>query len=173
MEATKTQEKRCPKCDCTKPLAAFYRDKTRKDGVQRVCKPCTNRAAKEWARANPDKAAASIRKYRHTKPEALAATHRRHRLANLGKFAAREQSRRAGKRHAVPRWVDQGAIATVYSKAQELSAILGIELNVDHVVPLQSKLVCGLHVHDNLQLLASEINQSKGNHHWPDMPGEV
>jgi len=52
---------------------------------------------------------------------------------------------------------------TVYRRA-------GIEAHVDHIVPLQSKLVCGLHTPDNLTVLLARENISKGNRVWPDMP---
>ena len=72
------------------------------------------------------------------------------------------------KRTAVVSWHKQEKeqIEKLYSKAKEL----GFE--VDHIVPLQSKKVCGLHAFSNLQLLASDLNKSKGNRRWPDMPGE-
>jgi hypothetical protein len=42
--------------------------------------------------------------------------------------------------------------------------------HVDHIVPLVSKFVCGLHCEANLQLLPGPENQRKGNRVWPDMP---
>ena len=72
------------------------------------------------------------------------------------------------KRTSVVSWHKQEKeqIKKLYSKAKEL----GFE--VDHIVPLQSEKVCGLHTFSNLQLLDSDLNKSKGNRRWPDMPGE-
>jgi hypothetical protein len=74
--------------------------------------------------------------------------------------------RRAVEKLAFPKWANLESIELVYKKAH----LLGLE--VDHVVPLQSELVCGLHTWDNLQLLGREENIKKGNRVWPDMPGE-
>lgn len=94
----------------------------------------------------------------------MAEVKRRYRLANLSKDAAESAKKRADRIRATPVWVDVSALQTHYIKAQEWN------MHVDHIVPLRSKLVCGLHVPWNLQLLAGPENLAKGNRHWPDMP---
>lgn len=67
-------------------------------------------------------------------------------------------------RKARPKWQKSIEITTYY----RLARIFGLE--VDHIVPIKSNLVCGLHCLDNFQLLTREQNASKGNRFWPDMP---
>ena len=39
--------KHCPECDTTKPVKDFYRDRARRDGLNRVCKPCANKSKRQ------------------------------------------------------------------------------------------------------------------------------
>lgn len=76
-----------------------------------------------------------------------------------------ERRRISSKLSATPAWADLEAIRAIYDLADEIGNV-----HVDHIVPLRSKLVCGLHVHWNLQILSPQENMSKGNWWWPDMP---
>jgi len=64
--------------------------------------------------------------------------------------------RRAAKLERTPSWVDHEAISRIY-----LFCPNGYE--VDHIIPLQGKLVSGLHVPDNLQYLTCTENRIKYN----------
>lgn len=66
--------------------------------------------------------------------------------------------------HLAPEWGRKDLIQIVYRKAKEYG------MEVDHIVPLKHPLVCGLHVWHNLQLLDRNLNRSKRNLAWPDMP---
>lgn len=57
----------------------------------------------------------------------------------------------------IPPWADKNKINEFYIIARKSG------LTVDHIIPLKGKLVSGLHVHDNLQLLPASVNSSKGN----------
>lgn len=87
--------------------------------------------------------------------------------SNPAKASENVARRDAQKLRAMPAWADRGQIKAIYDAAAGRRAA-GIECEVDHIVPLRSPYVCGLHVAANLQLLESRSNKAKGNRHWPD-----
>lgn len=66
-------------------------------------------------------------------------------------------------RIATPVWSDRKAIALIYEEARKLSRETGIQHHVDHIYPLRSPLVSGLHVAANLRIITASENCSKGN----------
>lgn len=87
-------------------------------------------------------------------------------MANPEKDRAIQASRKARKLQATPAWADREAIAAVYAEADRLTRETGIPHHVDHIVPLQSPVVSGLHVHWNLRPLPAPDNFKKGNRYW-------
>lgn len=63
----------------------------------------------------------------------------------------------------MPNWADRDAIKAIYRKCAEITKATGIDHEVDHIVPLRGKNVCGLHIHQNLQILTREENARKSN----------
>jgi hypothetical protein len=63
---------------------------------------------------------------------------------------------------ATPRWADLNAIQDIYLQAAEFRRH-GVNIHVDHIIPLRGKYVSGLHVENNLQLLSAKENYSKSN----------
>lgn len=86
------------------------------------------------------------------------------RRENQWMLTANQAKRRVAVLRATPAWADTVKIRQFFESASHLG------LTVDHIVPIVSPLVCGLHVEHNLQLLTKSVNSSKGNKFWPDMP---
>jgi hypothetical protein len=70
----------------------------------------------------------------------------------------------------MPLWADPHAIEEIYAEARRLQRETGIPHHVDHIVPLRSVLVCGLHWEGNLAVVEKTVNLRKSNKHWPEMP---
>jgi hypothetical protein len=71
--------------------------------------------------------------------------------------------RRAREKRAMPSWANKEKMAAIYAEAVRLTRETGIVYHVDHIYPLQSDWVCGLHCETNLQILTAAENQSKSN----------
>ena len=87
-----------------------------------------------------------------TRPERRAALVRHH--------AAK---RRTAKMNRTPPWADVAAIRAFYDEAARLTKLTGEQHHVDHIIPLQGKLVSGLHVENNLQVIPWLENIVKRN----------
>ena len=160
--------KRCNKCSEKKPLIEFYKLKHGAKGVFGQCIVCHNKRAKELRDLKPKEThSKKAKNYLDNNPEARERARQRSRdwrKNNLSYDAFRASMRRQAVKQATPLWVNFDEIQMIYKKAN----FFGFE--VDHVVPIRSKIVCGLNVPANMQLLHKSLNSSKGNRHWPDMP---
>lgn len=183
--------KSCAKCKVERQLFDFAKDAKRKDGLQPYCKDCNkayrkakqddiaayreaNRADyrernKAWRAANPDKVKErNTNSYRANKQANINRV-REWQKANPDKHCEIQVRRYASIKSSQPAWADREAIALVYKTASEMRRS-GADVHVDHIVPLRSKFVCGLHVSVNLQIIDRRENQIKNNRLWPDMP---
>jgi hypothetical protein len=123
-----------------------------------------------WRAKNKDRIAEKARAYAAANPDLIKKISERYRKRNLAYYASRAASHRAGLIRATPIWARDFFIEEAYHLAALRTKITGYEWHVDHIVPLRSTLVCGLHVEHNLQVIPGSVNQSKNNRHWPDMP---
>ena len=121
-----------------------------------------------------DKIIARVSEYYKKNPEVNRIASKKYREATPAKQAAKAARYRVRKRKAMPEWAydefEQLFISEIYDLARLRSKMLGIDYHVDHIVPIKSSLVCGLHCSDNLQILSGKENSAKRNHYWPDMP---
>ena len=133
---------------------------------------------KKWNLANPEYSKKYSRKYYAMNPERVIGYVLKHHSKNKDRLKAaarawvlanphiineRVRKRTAMKRRAVPAWYDKTSVKKIYLQASWLSLATGIPHQVDHIVPLKNKLVCGLHCADNLQILTKTENTQKGN----------
>lgn len=80
------------------------------------------------------------------------------------------EKRRAAKLRATPKWADFEKMFDIFLEAAVREHRTQIKHHVDHIVPLVSDIVCGLHCEQNLQVLTACENMAKHNYRWPDMP---
>ena len=125
-----------------------YRSEHRIEMIAASCK---------WGKKNRDKTRAASRKYYEANSAIVKARVTAFNRDHPEKANARNALRRSRKLNATPIWVDRAALLEIYTEATDRN------LTVDHIVPLQHPLVCGLHVPWNLQLLTSSENSRKGN----------
>lgn len=81
------------------------------------------------------------------------------RKTNRLRLNAVEALRRSTKLNATPKWLTKDHLKEI--EQFYIDCPKGHE--VDHIVPLQGKTVCGLHVPWNLQILTASANRSKTN----------
>ena len=111
---------------------------------------------KAWKEANLEKVKANRKAYYEANREKERNAHQNWARANPEKVRARAAKRRAAKLQATPAWADLKKIEEIY-----LNCPPGY--HIDHVFPLKSPIMCGLHTELNLQYLPAKENLSKGN----------
>jgi len=158
--------KQCTKCGEAKSLAMFYKALTRPDGHLAQCKNCVKRQQQQYKDANRDRISAyQNQRYQKNRAEILK-RNETWRLANMAKQVARVTRYKQRRRNAAPHWLtgeDNARILAKYKEATWMTASSGIKHHVDHIVPLQGKTVCGLHVPWNLRVIPARENQKKFN----------
>lgn len=173
-------QKTCNKCQQTKPLHQFSKNRTAKFGVSSCCKVCQSAYNKTYREKNREALLQADRdRYENNREELKAKSaaykqrnkeyyleyNRTYYKQNKHKFLAANSKRRGVVSQATPSWLSEEQkceIENLYWFAQDLRAVSGETYHVDHIIPLQGKDVCGLHVPWNLQILPADINLQKG-----------
>lgn len=155
--------KTCPKCGVEKSLSLFNKNRNRKDGVSCYCKECVQANSKQHYELNKEKRLAQTQSYYRINKDTYTSYKQSWRNANRAKDRYASSKRRAAEKAAIPPWFESEKVAIVFEKAKAFC------MQTDHIVPLVSDKVCGLHCWANLQLLDAPLNQAKSNREWPDM----
>jgi hypothetical protein len=187
----------CAGCNDRKPLSGFYVRKDGRYRID--CKDCcaarssayvaenkeqVSEYKKRWRaenltrlkeakraryRKNAADAKQKVAAYRIKHPERVKSYKAKWKQSNRHKTREYRFVRGQAQRQATPAWADREAMVAIYRTAREVTKITGAEHHVDHIVPVRSRVVCGLHCEQNMQILDAKANISKNNRHWPDM----
>lgn len=141
-------EKACTTCNAVRNLDMFTRSAKMLDGKGSVCKPCQAEEASRRRALDPDGYLQKMRE-RNSTP------------AGRARARARTATRTAQLSH--PEWSEPAEIRAVFAEADRLTKETGTPWAVDHIWPLQSDLVCGLHVACNLRAVPRRLNAKKIN----------
>lgn len=166
----------CTKCKQRLPITNFYMDKQKRDGLSSSCKTCKlpymRTAGLEASRRWKIKNAAHVKMYKQSlrkgrrkpaDPQAKRRAKRTWKQRNHAAVIADRAKRRALEHRAIPLWANHFFIQEAYRLAKLRTEMFGFKWHVDHIIPLRSESVCGLHTHDNLQVIPAVINLKKGN----------
>lgn len=128
--------KTCYKCKGSKDKTEFYKDRTKYDGLEGLCKTCCNEKKKDWIKRNPQK------EY------------------------ARWLKKKQAKKQRTVKWnteLTDLACLEALDLCKRLEKLTGSVWHLDHIVPLRGKTVSGLHVWNNFQVLPAAVNIKKSN----------
>lgn len=166
----------CKICNVEKALTEFHKHLGCQYQVNSCCKECVRaRDRARYADRQQECIDRAKAHYYANREETLKkrkyynATHRPER-------ALLNAKRRAKTAQATPDWANKKYMQDLYSNASEATKLFksfGVEANfeVDHIVPLNGKTVCGFHSENNLQVLPAMYNQIKSNRFDTDLYG--
>jgi len=164
--------KLCKLCGCEKPIIDFKPNKICKDGYENTCRQCFRIRQRKWEERNLERhrenqlrwQSQNSEQYQQKKrewyernKEVVFDKAKRYARENPGWKRSATAKRRTVKLNATAGWANQQKIRQIYEDANRLGLV------VDHIIPLQHPLVCGLHVETNLQLLTASENSIKHN----------
>lgn len=163
--------KTCWKCKQTKELIEFGPNKSKPDGLSSECRPCKREQDREYAAKNREAARVRAKKWYKENKDSFTEEQKQNRKGSYKRYSKRHpdrinsknRKRQATKLNATPAWADKVAIDYIYYAAKVIERVYGTKWHVDHIIPLKGKNVCGLHVQNNLQLLAPLDNLKKSN----------
>jgi len=124
-----------------------------------ACVICAKHTAKKWRAMNPEKAVETQRRFRASDSHSAYML----KTSTLARRRRQNSERKRNIKSAIPVWETMKAISDYYEDA------VIQDLTVDHLVPITSDFVCGLHTCDNFQIIDAIENSKKGNRYWPEM----
>lgn len=164
----------CIKCNAARDTTAFpIRGNTCKQCVsvynttyRAKHKEHISEQKKAWKNDNKEHVKSNDIKYAQENPEIKRVARAKWNKNNMHVKNALGAGRRTAKLNRTPVWVDSEElwlIKEVYALATLRTKLTNIKWSVDHIIPLQGKLVSGLHTIANLQVIPAVMNSAKNN----------
>lgn len=164
--------KTCNLCKVEKPATEFYKKATSKDGLFWWCRTCHKERMKAKYHVLAKDESYRIREkkridaYWTANPQIKKRCSTEYASKNKARLTAKVSQYRAAKNKRTPAWLtedDFWMMEQAYELAAMRTKMFGFKWHVDHVLPLHGRLVSGLHVPHNLQVIPAIDNQSKSN----------
>ncbi len=137
--------KKCSRCQKILKYSRFGKDVHNSSGLHTYCTSCRKEDNAQWYSLNKE-------------------YHKNYLENNRTGFNANNAKRRATKLQATPLWADLSAIRKIYAECPK-------GYHIDHIYPLTSDWVCGLHVVENLKPIPEKDNMTKGNRYIKEIHG--
>lgn len=129
---------------------------------------------KKWAQENKDIVNKISQKWRDNNRDKFRESCKKSKEKNKARIVKNNIKRLKNLEYATPKWADINYMNDVYSNCAEANKMflsLGLnswKMHVDHIDPLKSDFVCGLHNQFNLQVISAKENLKKHNKFYPN-----
>ena len=182
-------EKVCTKCKVKKNKLEFHKNKRSSDGLKSMCKKCKN----QYYLDNSEKIKLKAKKRYIIKKDQIKEYQKIYKKNNREKINLRERNYKKKRRvndevyilkENLSCLIRNGLKLYNHKKNTKTLKILGLnfkdfkeylnnnkygfsyldkDIDLDHIIPITSPIVCGLHVSWNMQYLTRSANSKKGN----------
>lgn len=168
----------CGGCNFEKGIDEFNKDKAKLDGHVDRCKLCSKNYQAMYRAENVEAKKKNDRLYYLANKESIAqysrisyvsnkaskrASNIQWKKANRSKVLEYNRWRECSLLQATPEWSDRVEIEKFYAESYRATEVTGVRHVVDHMIPLNNPLVCGLHVPANLRVTDAKSNLEKSN----------
>lgn len=184
--------KKCTCCGTEKSAEFFY---ARGNGLSSDCKECRKQKTKAykeknkasikekrkdrkeidserrrlWGQANKERLAAYMRDWRAENKSRELEIAKASRERRIDKILQSNKARVEWVKQATPPWAEKWILAEAKKLARLRTKVTGMQWEVDHIIPIKSPKVCGLHAFTNIRVVPKAVNAAKRNFYWPDM----